>query len=112
MSTEPAAGLTVGVDPFAQRRAGILLHPTSLPARHGIGDLGPSARTFVEWLTGAGMKVALVERDVVDPVLLDLADAIGVRDDALQRVAGVLRQAQVSTPSDWPGVADGRPGSP
>ena len=37
------------------RSAGILLHPTSLPSPHGIGDLGPGARNFIDWLTAAGL---------------------------------------------------------
>lgn len=40
-----------------RRRAGVLLHPTSLPAAHGIGDLGPAARRFVETLSAAGQQV-------------------------------------------------------
>jgi 4-alpha-glucanotransferase len=36
------------------RVAGILLHPTSLPGRFGLGDLGPEAHRFVEFLAGAG----------------------------------------------------------
>lgn len=32
------------------RRSGILLHPTSLPGRHGSGDLGASSYHFVDWL--------------------------------------------------------------
>ncbi len=36
------------------RAAGILLHPTSLPSRHGIGDVGAGARAFVDWLHAAG----------------------------------------------------------
>lgn len=38
------------------RRAGILLHPTSLPGRHGIGDLGPAVDRFLDWLVAAGMR--------------------------------------------------------
>jgi len=38
------------------RSAGILLHPTSLPSPHGIGDLGEGARRFVDWLADAGMQ--------------------------------------------------------
>lgn len=38
---------------FASRHAGILLHPTSLPGPYGIGDLGPSAHAFVDWLADA-----------------------------------------------------------
>ena len=37
-----------------RREAGILLHPTSLPGPFGIGDLGPAADRFVEFLRGAG----------------------------------------------------------
>ena len=36
------------------RSSGILLHPTSLPGRFGIGDLGREAYRFVDWLAGAG----------------------------------------------------------
>jgi 4-alpha-glucanotransferase len=32
------------------RSAGILLHPTSLPGRFGIGDLGDAAYKFVDFL--------------------------------------------------------------
>lgn len=37
------------------RSAGVLLHPTSLPGPYGIGDLGPRARDYVQWLAGAGI---------------------------------------------------------
>ncbi|MCC6622879.1 MAG: 4-alpha-glucanotransferase [Deltaproteobacteria bacterium] len=37
------------------RSAGVLLHPTSLPSPHGIGDLGEGARRFVDWLADAGV---------------------------------------------------------
>ncbi len=39
------------------RCSGILLHLTSLPGRFGIGDLGPSARNFAEFLQAAGQKL-------------------------------------------------------
>ena len=32
------------------RSSGILLHPSSLPSAHGIGDLGPSAFRFADFL--------------------------------------------------------------
>lgn len=38
------------------RRSGILLHPTSLPARFGIGDLGEAAYRFVDLLAAAGQS--------------------------------------------------------
>jgi 4-alpha-glucanotransferase len=36
------------------RTSGILLHPTSLPGPFGIGDLGPSAYRFIDFLEEAG----------------------------------------------------------
>ena len=38
---------------FTKRSSGILMHPTSLPSRGGIGDLGPAAYEFVNWLAAA-----------------------------------------------------------
>src|SRR5271170_1226239 len=35
------------------RASGILLHPTSLPSRGGIGDFGPSAYGFADFLAAA-----------------------------------------------------------
>ena len=40
-----------------QRSAGVLLHLTSLPGPHGIGDFGPDANHFVDWLVSAGQRV-------------------------------------------------------
>jgi 4-alpha-glucanotransferase len=39
------------------RAGGILLHPTSLPGPYGIGDLGPRAYQFVDWLSSSGCKL-------------------------------------------------------
>ena len=39
------------------RQSGILLHPTSLPSRFGIGDFGPAAYQFADFLAGAGQKL-------------------------------------------------------
>ena len=39
------------------RAAGILLHPTSLPGPHGIGDLGAAAYRFVETLEAARQTI-------------------------------------------------------
>ena len=36
------------------RASGILLHPTSLPGKYGIGDLGSEAYRFVDFLAAAG----------------------------------------------------------
>jgi 4-alpha-glucanotransferase len=39
------------------RSSGILLHPTCLPGPFGIGDLGPEARKFVDFLADAGQSI-------------------------------------------------------
>lgn len=38
---------------LSERSSGILLHPSSLPSRGGIGDFGPAAYEFVDWLAAA-----------------------------------------------------------
>ncbi len=38
----------------ADRASGVLLHPTCLPSPYGIGDLGPGAIAWLDWLYGAG----------------------------------------------------------
>lgn len=45
------------VNPFDERRCGVLLHPTSLPGPWGQGDLGPEAYHFVEFLAAAHQTV-------------------------------------------------------
>ncbi len=40
-----------------ERSAGVLLHPTSLPSRYGIGDLGDSAYQFVDFLVDARQQL-------------------------------------------------------
>jgi 4-alpha-glucanotransferase len=87
----------MGADP---RRSGILLHPSSLPGRHGIGDLGPAARSFLDWMQSAGQHIwQVLPLNVVDfagcpyasesafahePLLLSLDDL--VEDGLLERV--------------------------
>lgn len=39
------------------RSSGILLHPTSLPGKYGIGDLGVGAYRFVDWLEAQGQSI-------------------------------------------------------
>jgi 4-alpha-glucanotransferase len=46
---------TIARDPA--RSAGILLHPTSLPGRYGIGDLGDELIAFLDWAAAGGMTV-------------------------------------------------------
>ncbi|USN54042.1 MAG: 4-alpha-glucanotransferase [Candidatus Nomurabacteria bacterium] len=39
-----------------QRASGVLLPVSSLPSPYGIGDFGPSAYTYVDWLQEAGQR--------------------------------------------------------
>lgn len=41
---------------FARRGAGVLLPLSSLPGRHGVGDLGPSADALLDWCAEAGLS--------------------------------------------------------
>ena len=40
-----------------ERSAGILLHPTSLPGPFGIGDIGPQAHRWLDFLSQAGCEL-------------------------------------------------------
>lgn len=44
-------------EPSHDRAAGVLLHPTSLPGRYGIGDLGDELTAFLDWAASAGMRL-------------------------------------------------------
>jgi 4-alpha-glucanotransferase len=39
------------------RASGVLLHPTSLPAKYGIGEIGAEARKFINFLAKGGFKL-------------------------------------------------------
>ncbi len=39
------------------RKSGILLHPTSLPGPDGIGDLGPEAYRWIDFLSKSGTQL-------------------------------------------------------
>jgi len=39
------------------RRAGLLLHPTSLPGRYGIGDIGDEVIALLDWIREAGLRI-------------------------------------------------------
>jgi 4-alpha-glucanotransferase len=42
---------------FSTRRSGVVLHITSLPGPHGLGDLGDESRRFVDWLAACGQSL-------------------------------------------------------
>ena len=39
------------------RRAGLLVHPTSLPGPYGIGDVGPAVRELLAWMDAAELRI-------------------------------------------------------
>lgn len=49
--------MVTATTPLSRRRAGVLLHPTSLPGGAGVGDLGPDAYRFVDFLAASGITV-------------------------------------------------------
>ena len=53
MSGESVSGVPFAAD---YRASGILLHVTSLPSPHGIGDLGPTAISWADRLAEAGQS--------------------------------------------------------
>jgi 4-alpha-glucanotransferase len=63
------------------RRAGLLLHPTSLPGLFGIGDLGSPAGAFLEWAEAGGQTLWQV-------LPLGPADYFGSPYDAHSAFAG------------------------
>src|SRR5258708_15315945 len=42
------------------RTAGVLAHLSSLPGDYGIGNLGPGARSFVDFLAESGVRYWLI----------------------------------------------------
>jgi 4-alpha-glucanotransferase len=59
LALQPLEGkvlVPTGQDAFA-RQCGILLHPTALPSKYGIGDLGKGAYEFVDFLQESKQKI-------------------------------------------------------
>ncbi len=48
---------TQPVKPVRERFSGILVHPTSFPSPYGIGDLGPGAYDFIDFLEKSGQHL-------------------------------------------------------
>ncbi len=51
-----AIAITDDTGMLTTRASGILLHPTCIPTRFGIGDLGPAAEHWIDWVAGAGQR--------------------------------------------------------
>ena len=91
------------------RSSGILLHPTSLPGRYGIGDLGEFAYRFVDWLEAYGQTIwqvlPLGPTSYGDSPYQTLSAFAGnpnmISLDALIR-DGLLTQADLADTPDFP----------
>ena len=46
-----------GKSVMTNRLGGILLHPTSLPGMHGIGEIGKATNLWIDWLADAGCSL-------------------------------------------------------
>ncbi len=94
-----------------ERGSGILLHITSLPSPYGIGDLGPSAYRFVDFLAAAGQKYwQLLPLNPTDPVTGNspyssisafASNALIISPELLMR-EGLLREADLGKKPDFP----------
>jgi 4-alpha-glucanotransferase len=95
---------------LAARRAGVLLHLTSLPGPGGRGTLGAEARRFVDWLAAGGFSVW-------QTLPLGPADAYGspyclrsayAGDARLLGAADLADLPQLPRGGDWSGERDAR----
>lgn len=96
-----------------KREAGVLLHPTSLPGPHGVGELGPQAFRFVDQLAQAGQRLwqvlplgptgygdspyASFSTFAGNPLLVSLDALVG---------AGYLKPSELEVPAFDPGWVD------
>ncbi len=96
-----------------ERKAGILLHPSSLPNNYGIGTFGPEAYAFVDFLKKAGQNIWQIlplgptgpgdspyqcySAYALDPVLIDLTHFVkkGLMDDSDLKEAELLNTGRV-----------------
>jgi 4-alpha-glucanotransferase len=91
-----------------KRASGILLHPTSLPGPYGIGDLGPAAYAWLDWLAGSGCKLWQVlplgptgYGDSPYQCFSAFAGNPYLISPELLLVEGLLRQADLADMPDW-----------
>jgi 4-alpha-glucanotransferase len=55
--TDNADHPLTGQSSLQERRAGVILHPTSLPGQFSQGDLGPQAYRFVDFMNACGLSI-------------------------------------------------------
>ena len=87
-----------------RRSSGVLLHPTSLAGRFGIGDLGPGAFEFIDLLEQAGltkgndMALAFAVRGCYTAVARRLLEAGAKTTAQIQGAPMVVLAARFSSP--------------
>jgi len=57
MDTDKTMDVAPNLRTSTLRTSGVLLHPTSLPGRYGIGDLGDELLVFLDWAQHAGLGI-------------------------------------------------------
>ncbi len=86
------------------RRAGVLMHPTSLPGPYGIGTIGAEAHAFVDWLATAGMQVITAGRCMASTTLHN-----GATDGANGGLEGLVMPYPFGWPPTAPAMQSCRP---
>ncbi len=103
MSVLPKTG------PLASRRAGVLLHLTSLPSPYGPGDVGPAAYAFVDFLASSGCTVwqvlPLVPAHAGEPSPYNALSAMAGNPELIS--LELLRDQGLLDDADLAAVADG-----
>ena len=97
------------IDSKFPRASGVLMHPTSFPGPYGVGDMGPEAYHFVDFLSAAGQKLwqvlPLNPTGYADSPFQALSASAGnpllISLDRLVE-AGVLTSADVKNPPRFP----------
>ena len=92
-----------------KRSSGILLHPTSLPGKFGIGDLGPQAYAFIDFLakseTGLWEVLPLGPTGYGDSPYQSFSAFAGnpyLISPELLVQDGLLEKEDISTPPEFP----------
>lgn len=93
------------------RRCGVLLHVSSLPNRHGVGDFGPRAHEFIDFLADGGQEVwqmlplapinAGAGNSPYSSYSAFAGNTLFISPELLVR-QGVLRSRDVEPPPDFP----------
>ena len=112
VSGDPGPGGVAALFGSGQRRAGVLLHPTSLPGKWEAGTLGADADRYVHLLRDSGFSLWQMlpvgpVGESLSPYQTTSAFAGNPRlvDPATLVEAGWLEPAGVAAGEDWPGRA-------